>query len=117
MTRLVLAISKTIAAVKLAPLRNSDRASATAAYEQEDDAAPSPVASASVLGLSSPSSRVMVWRRTSAWTTADKMNPRINDQTISHVIVPATARAWPTASRMLMTRMSIGTAPARRRHY
>src|SRR5450755_246025 len=39
-TRLVLAISNTIAAVKLAPLRNSDRASATAAYEHEDDAAP-----------------------------------------------------------------------------
>ena len=31
MTRLVEAISKAIAAVKLAPLRNSDRASATAA--------------------------------------------------------------------------------------
>ena len=31
MTRFVLAISKTIAAVKLAPLRNRDRASATAA--------------------------------------------------------------------------------------
>ena len=31
MTRFVLAISKTMAAVKPAPLRNSDRASATAA--------------------------------------------------------------------------------------
>jgi len=31
MTRLVLAISNTMAAVKLAPLRNRDRASATAA--------------------------------------------------------------------------------------
>ena len=31
MTRFVLAISKTMAAVKLAPLRNRDRASATAA--------------------------------------------------------------------------------------
>ena len=31
MTRFVLAISKTMAAVKLAPLRSSDRASATAA--------------------------------------------------------------------------------------
>ena len=55
MTRLVLAISKTIAAVKLAPLRNSERASATAAYEHDEDAAPSPVALASVAGRSSPS--------------------------------------------------------------
>ncbi len=43
-TRLVEAISNAIAAVKLAPLRNSDRASATAAYEHEEDAAPKPVA-------------------------------------------------------------------------
>src|SRR5712691_5228523 len=99
MTRLVLAISKTIAAVKLAPLRNRDRASATAAYEQEDDAAPRPVASASVFGLSSPSSRVIVWRRTSAWMTAARVKPRISDQVISQVIVPATPSAWPSASR------------------
>jgi len=92
-TRLVLAISKTIAAVKLAPLRKRDRASATAAYEQEDDAAPSPVAIAKVLGLSWPSSRVMVWRRTIAWMTADSVKPRMTDQVISQVIVPATARA------------------------
>ena len=39
-TRLVEAISKAIAAVKLAPLRNRERASATAAYEQDDGAMP-----------------------------------------------------------------------------
>ena len=44
MTRLVLAISNAIAAVKLAPRRNSARASATAAYEHDDEAAPRPVA-------------------------------------------------------------------------
>ena len=50
MTRLVEAISKAIAAVKFAPLRNSDRANATAAYEHDEDAAPSPAAIARVRG-------------------------------------------------------------------
>ncbi len=103
-TRLVLAISKTIAEVKLAPLRNSDRAIATAAYEHEDETAPRPAATASVFGLSSPSSRVMVWRRTRAWITADKANPRISDQVTSQVIVPATASAWPTAATTRIVR-------------
>jgi SAM-dependent methyltransferase len=39
-TRFVEANSNAMAAVKLAPLRNSERASATAAYEHDDDAAP-----------------------------------------------------------------------------
>jgi len=77
-TRLVEAISKAIAAVKFAPLRNSARASATAAYEHEDDAAPSPAAITSVRGRSSPSSRTTVDLRTTAWTTADSANPRIS---------------------------------------
>src|SRR6266568_1453039 len=98
MTSVVLAISKVIAAVKLAPRRNSARASATAAYEHDDEAAPNPVASASAFGPSSPSSRATVCRRITAWTTADSVNPRISDQVISHVIEPATARAWPIAS-------------------
>ncbi len=97
-TRLVDAISKAIAAVKLAPLRKSDRASATAAYEQDDDAMPSPVAIASVRGRSSPSSRTTVARRTSACTTADSANPRISAHRISQVIDPASASARPTAS-------------------
>ena len=49
-TRLVEAISNAIAAVKFAPLRNSDRASATAAYEHDEEAAPRPVATAKRLG-------------------------------------------------------------------
>lgn len=40
-TRLVEAISNPIAAVRFAPLRNSERASATTAYEQDDEAAAS----------------------------------------------------------------------------
>ena len=45
-TRFVEASSNAIAAVKSAPRRKSDRASATAAYEHDDDAAPRPVATA-----------------------------------------------------------------------
>ena len=66
MTRLVEAISNAMAATKLAPLRNSDRASATAAYEQDDDAAPRPVAMARVRGRSSPSRRATAAFDTSA---------------------------------------------------
>src|ERR1700760_936936 len=94
MTRLVEAISNAMAAVKLAPLRNSAGASATAAYEHEDEAAPRPAATASVRGRSSPSSRTIVDRRTTACTTADNANPRISAQAISHVIDPAIDRAW-----------------------
>ena len=81
--------------MKLAPLRNSDRASATAAYEHDDEAAPSPVASASVRGRSSPSSRAIVSRRTTAWTTADRANPRISDQRICQVIDAGHAQRVP----------------------
>ncbi len=96
-TRLVEAISNAIAAVKSAPLRNSARARATAAYEHEDDAAPSPAAITSVRGRSSPSSRTTVDRRTTAWITADSANPRISAQVISQVIDPVMDSAWSTA--------------------
>ena len=94
---MVEAISNAIAAVKSAPLRNSDRASATAAYEHEDEAAPSPAASASVRGRPSPSRRTMVDLRTTAWITADSANPRISAQVISQVIEPVMDSAWTTA--------------------
>ena len=76
--------------MKSAPLRNSDRASATAAYEHDDDAAPSPVAVARLRGRSSGSSRAIVDLRTSASITADSVKPRISDQVTCHVIDPAT---------------------------
>src|SRR5205823_7572228 len=57
-TRLVDASSNAIAAVKSAPLRKTERASATAAYEQDDEAAPNPQATASVFGESLGSSFV-----------------------------------------------------------
>ena len=94
---MVEAISNAIAAVKSAPLRNSARASATAAYEHEDDAAPSPAATASVRGRASPSSRTIVDLRTTAWMTADNANPRISAQVICQVIDPVIDSAWITA--------------------
>src|SRR6516165_6174365 len=97
-TRLVEPISKAIAAVKLAPLRNKDRAKATAAYEHDDDAAPSPADTASVRGRSSPIRDTIVERRATACTTADRAKPRISAQRISHVIDPASAKARPTAA-------------------
>ena len=63
-TRLVEANSNTIAAWKLAPLRNSDRAIATAAYEQDDDAAPRSVANPRLRGESEPRVRATALRET-----------------------------------------------------
>jgi hypothetical protein len=99
-TRFVEPISKAIAAVKLAPLRNSDRARATAAYEHDEEAAPKPAATANVRGRSSPSSATMVDRRTTACTTADNAKPRINAHRISHVIDPDNASACAIESAM-----------------
>ena len=110
-TRLVEAISNAIAAVKLAPLRNSDRASATAAYEHDDDAAPRPAASASVRGRSSPRSRTTVDFLTSAWIIADSPNPRISAQVISHVIDPVMDSACRTAWIRLTYLTSPGLEP------
>ena len=72
----LLASSNAIAARKLAPLRDGDRAGATAGQEREDETAPRPVASASVLGLPSPGGRVIIARRISAWMTAGKAGRR-----------------------------------------
>ena len=51
------------------------------------------LATASVLGRSSPSSRTMVWRRITACTTPDNVKPRISDQVICHAIDPAVPSA------------------------
>ena len=54
----------------------------------EDEAAPSPAATASVRGRSSPSSRTIVDRRTTACTMADSAKPRISAQAICQVMEP-----------------------------
>ena len=100
-TRFVEPISNAIAAVKLAPLRNSDRANATAAYEHDDDAAPSPAATARVRGRSSPIRLTIVERRTTACTTADRAKPRMSAHRISQVIEPVKANACSMAPSTL----------------
>src|SRR5579862_1319477 len=92
-TRFVEAISNAIAAVKLAPLRKSERARATAAYEHDDDAAPRPVATRSERGESSGRRRATSRFETTAWTQAERAKPRIRAQRISQVIPSAKLRA------------------------
>ena len=92
-TRLVEAISNTIAAVKFAPLRNNERASATDAYEQLDEAAPRPVVISSVFGESSGISRRISPLETTACTNPESANPRISAHNTSQVIPNANETA------------------------
>ena len=65
-TRLVEANSKMTAFPSVDPLRNSVRATATAAYEQDEEAAPKTVAIATDFGVSRPTSaRRLAWKRAS----------------------------------------------------
>ena len=98
MTRLVDASSNTIAAVKLAPLTNSDRASATAAYEQELEAIPNRVAYVRLRGESSPSKRLIARCETTACTAPERANPRISGHKTSQAMLNASSRAIMTAS-------------------
>src|SRR5436309_4482053 len=95
-TRLVDATSNAIDAVKLAPLRKRERASATAAYEQEEDAAPSPQAMAIERGESSGRSFETSFFETTACTKPERAKPRMSAQRISQNIVKAMRSAWRT---------------------
>src|SRR5439155_27273595 len=97
MTRFVDANSKAMAAVKLAPLRKIERASATAAYEHDDDAAPRQAAIISVRGESSGRSRLISDFETTAWTIADNPKPRTSALRISQDIANAKLIAAPIA--------------------
>src|ERR1700682_447741 len=95
-TRLVEANSKITALANVAPLRNSVRATATAAYEHEDDAAPSAVASATDFGVSRPSSRETACLETSASTTDDNRNPSASGQSTCQDIANDSRSAQPS---------------------
>jgi hypothetical protein len=112
MTRLAEANWNAIAAVKLAPLRKIDRASATAAYEQDEEAAPSPVATASERGESSGSSRLISRLDTTAWTAPDRAKPRMSAQRISQNIANARLRAWPSPPSKVLMSWLPSTSPA-----
>src|SRR5438034_5815862 len=101
-TKFVDASWNAIAAVKFAPLRKIDRARATAAYEQEDDAAPRPHAMASDFGESFGNNLVISLFETTACTTADNPKPRMNGHKISQNIANAIHSAWPRAVKTSM---------------
>src|SRR5262245_54690248 len=96
-TRFVEANWNAMAAVKFAPLRKIERASATAAYEHEDDAAPSPHAIAIVRGESSGSRRVISDFDTTDCTAAERANPSTSAHRISQVIPIEMLNAWASA--------------------
>src|SRR5438876_8635042 len=96
-TKFVDASSNAIVAVKLAPLRKIERASATAAYEHEDDAAPRQAAIISVRDESSGRSRLISDFETTAWTIADNPKPRTSAHRISQDIANAKLIAAPIA--------------------
>jgi hypothetical protein len=95
-TRLVEATWNAIAAVKLAPLRKIDRANATAAYEHDEEAAPSVLARQSERGEASGSSRLISPLDTTACTTPERPKPRISAHRISQNIANARLRACPS---------------------
>jgi hypothetical protein len=72
-----------MAAVKSAPLRNRDRARATAAYEHDEDAIPRAVALRSDFAERSGRRRVISLLETAAWTIPERANPRIRAHRIS----------------------------------
>jgi hypothetical protein len=57
-----------------------------------------------VRGRSSPRRFTIVLRRTTAWTTADRTNPKIRAHKICHVIEPVMVRACPMAWSTLSVR-------------
>ncbi len=82
-----------MAARKSAPLRIIERAMAVAAYEQDEEAAPSRAAFRIERGRASGSSRpISVWE-TTAWITPEMKKPRISGQSSSQPMSKAMARA------------------------
>jgi len=92
-TRLVEANSNAIAAMKSAPFRNRERAKAMATYEQEEDAAPSPLAIRIVRALLSGSSRLISPLVTTACTKPDSTKPMTSGQRICQAMAKAIANA------------------------
>src|SRR6266853_1778276 len=85
-TRLVEANSKMIALTKLAPLRKSVRATATAAYEHEELAAPKPHARRKPLRSGLPRARATVRLETTVWMIAESKKPRASGHRTSQIM-------------------------------
>ncbi|MBJ7593734.1 MAG: hypothetical protein JF886_02545 [Candidatus Dormibacteraeota bacterium] len=111
MTRLVEAIMKTIAAVKLAPFWNSDLAIAVAAYEQDDETMPKKVALPRVRTPGLPRTRSIWPRETNACTTPERPNPRMRAQSVSQNMKNASSRLPPMAPNTLMVVLFVPYPP------
>ena len=94
-TRFVDANWKASAALADAPFSKSDLAIATAAYEQDEEAAPRPVAQASGLGPSPDNADSMRCRGTHACTIAEIAKPSTSAHHTSHAIRKASLSATP----------------------
>ena len=92
-TRFVDANWNAIEAVKSAPFLNSDRESATAAYEHDEEAAPRPHAIPSERGESSGRSLRISPFETTACTAPESANPRISAHKTSQNIPNANESA------------------------
>src|SRR6266699_6470194 len=79
-----------------------ERASATAAYEQELEAMPKRVASVRFLGESPPSAFAIVWCDTTAWTIPERVKPRMRGQRISQNMLQAIYNASAILVRIAM---------------
>ena len=86
-TRFVEANSKMIADVKSPPFLKIERAIATDAYEQEEEAAPRPVDMARERGELSGNNLAISFLEMTAWIMADIAKPRIRAHAISHNIL------------------------------
>src|SRR2546425_8736564 len=82
-TRLVDANSKMIALTKLAPLRKRALATATAAYEQDELAAPRPHARRKPFKSGLPSAPATARFETTVWTIDESRKPKASGQRTS----------------------------------
>jgi len=83
---LVDANSKMIALTKLAPLRKSARATATAAYEHDELAAPKPQARTKPLRSGLPRALATARFETTVWIIAESRKPKASGQRTSHTM-------------------------------
>src|SRR5437660_4277375 len=97
-TRFVAANSKMIALTKLAPRRKSVRATATAAYEQLELAAPKAHARAKPFRSDRPRARATAPFDTTVSTMAERRKPRASGHSTSHNMKKDAWRARETAS-------------------
>lgn len=91
-----------MAFAKLAPLRKSALATATAAYEQEEEVAPKPQARAKPLRSGRPRVEATARFETTVWTTAESKKPSASGQSTSQNMKNEICNAWRTGTSTAM---------------